>query len=361
MTLAGGARLVVDVDYSHGDQSSNVLTWWDYRVSFKAGGTAKPYVDIEFPGYEGYLYDVLGATSPAVTHVDLGNDIHRFEIQEAGWVGNLVLELNSQYSQERRVRSWVNGGGQKDNFVLPINTSGLAHDGNNSWAVVFGPMGPETHMDYGDAPDSYRTLLASDGPRYQESALQHLGRRWDYEPDGQPTARADGDDLNLWGYGGPDDEDGVIFGSSWVDLFVEILRPGQNEYRLRAWWDMNENGMFDHLAELLIDDLLSLDVGGYWLHYDLGFDPLAYYSRFRLTWLDDPLGLVGGVSLFTDITPFGEFLSADGISHGEVEDYVPEPPTYLLFGIGTLAIFFGLHLGGRKVPRRRTAFGYALR
>jgi hypothetical protein len=358
MALAGGGRLVVDVDYSHGDQTNNVLTWWDYRVSFKAGGDAKPYVDIEFPGYEGFLVEALGATNPEVTHTNLGNDIHRFEIQEAGWVGNLVLMLNSQYTDERRVRAWIDGGGQKDSFILPVNTSGLTRDGNN-WAVVFGPMGPQTHMDYGDAPDSYRTLLASDGPRYQESALQHLGRLWDYETDGQPTPRANGDDLNLWGHGGPDDEDGVIFGSTWVDLFVEILRPGMNDYLLRAWWDINENGMFDHLAELLIDDILSLDVGGYWLHYDLGFDPLKYFSRFRLTWLDDLDGLTGGVSRSTDITPYGEFLSADGISHGEVEDYVPEPPSIALLGLGALAMRFGMRKDRKRVLRMGLTSGSA--
>ncbi len=349
LTLAGGGRLVVDVDNSHGDQAANTLTQWDYRISLKGGGKAKPYVDVEFPGYEGFKAQALGATSPTVKHTDLGNNIHRFEVQEAGWAGNLILELDSKYSDERRVRAWVDSGGQKDSFVLPVNTSGLTREGND-WAVVFGPMGPEPHKDYGDAPDSYRTLLASDGPRYAESELQHLGKRWDYEPDGQPTRWANGDDLNLWGYGGPDDEDGVIFGATWVDLFVEILRPGLNDYLLRGWWDTNENGMFDHLAELFIDDILSLDAGGYWLHYDLGFDPREYYSRFRLTWLDDPLGLFGGLTLLTDVTPYGEFLSADGISHGEVEDYAPEPPMLALLGLG--AIVMGLWL---RKPRRTAA------
>lgn len=348
LTYAGGGRLVVDVDNSHGDQPANPLTQWDYRVSFKGGGKGKPYVDVEFPGYEGFNAKVLGATSPAVKHMDLGKDVHRFEVQEESWTGNVVLELDSKFSDERRVRAWVDSGGQKNSFVLPVNTSGLTRAGND-WAVVFGPMAPTLHMDYGDAPDTYRTLLASDGPRYQESYPQHLGTRWDYEPDGQPTRAANGDNLNLWGYGSPNDEDGVIFGASWVNVFIEILRPGLNAYQMRGWWDTDENNMFDHLAELFIDDNLWLDVGGYWLHYDLGFDPSMYYSRFRLTWLDDPSGDRGGLTLLTDVTPFGEFVAADGISYGEVEDYyVPEPPTLALLVIAMLGAGVRMRMGRRQ-------------
>ncbi len=47
----------------------------------------------------------------------------------------------------------------------------------------------------------------------------------------------------------------------------------------------------------------------------LGFNPKDFYSRFRLTW----------DSVDSDVTPFGEFVSEDGISYGEVEDYAPVP------------------------------------
>ncbi|QGZ92580.1 PEP-CTERM sorting domain-containing protein [Microcystis aeruginosa] len=46
--------------------------------------------------------------------------------------------------------------------------------------------------DFGDAPDSYSTLLNSDGPFYREGDLQRLGNLWETEPDGQPTGQADG-------------------------------------------------------------------------------------------------------------------------------------------------------------------------
>jgi hypothetical protein len=209
-------------------------------------------------------------------------------------------------------------------------------------------------LDFGDAPDSYQTLLASDGPRYQEGELQLLGQLWDSEKDGQPTPLADGDDIN----GGcqdcnidPDDEDGVIFGDSWVDVLFKITRPDPNPYQLRAWWDTNYNGVFDHTSELYIDDLLTLAPGIFTKRYNLGFNPKAdgLYSRFRLTW--DPLDL--------DVKPFGEYYSkadcnttdaaaGNCISHGEVEDYVHVPEPSSIFG---LLAFGGLGLMGLRKKR----------
>src|SRR5262245_16592178 len=56
-------------------------------------------------------------------------------------------------------------------------------------------------LDYGDAPDSYSTLLASDGARHATSAGFSLGATEDIEDDGQPNATATGDGA---------DEDGVV-------------------------------------------------------------------------------------------------------------------------------------------------------
>lgn len=178
--------------------------------------------------------------------------------------------------------------------------------------------------DFGDAPDSYQTLHSSDGPLYQEGALQMLGGRWDGEQDGQPSVSADGDDLSILGdFPGLDDEDGIRFGSSFVDVSLTIARQEVGDYLLRAWWDTSENGLFDHASELFIDDMLTLGPGVHHRQYALGFDPRDFYSRFRLTW--DPFD--------PDVKPFGEYVSRiDSISHGEVQDYspVPEPSSLAL-------------------------------
>jgi hypothetical protein len=215
--------------------------------------------------------------------------------------------------------------------------------------------------DFGDAPDSYSTLLNSDGPFYREGDLQRLGNLWETEPDGQPTGQADGDDKSILGNCACtdglllDDEDGVIFGDSWVDVIFNINRPDPNLYQLRAWWDTNYNGVFDHTSELYIDDLLTLAPGIFTKRYNLGFNPKAdgLYSRFRLTW--DPLDL--------DVKPFGEYYSkadcnttdaaaGNCVSHGEVEDYVhvpePIPEPSSIFG---LLAFGGLGLMGLRKKR----------
>ncbi len=207
--------------------------------------------------------------------------------------------------------------------------------------------------DFGDAPDSYRTRLKDDGPRYADGVLQRLGEQWDAELDGQPTPCAFGDDINLWGVGGPDDEDGVQFSSDSVTVTVNVGRPG--DYQLRAWWDLDWSDEFD-AWEMQIDQLLTLTAGEHEKTYGLWFDPRYYYSRFRLTWLDDPVGWmqtdpitglpIGGPTL--DVTPWGEFVSIhNGVSYGEVEDYhggpggptpfgpqLPEPATLLLLAAG---------------------------
>jgi uncharacterized repeat protein (TIGR01451 family) len=93
--------------------------------------------------------------------------------------------------------------------------------------------------DFGDAPDSYSTLLSSDGPRHVLSPSLYLGSIIDGESDGQPTGAANGDDTDFNG----DDEDGVAFGIP--------LRPGMTGTltvtasaagKLDGWLDFNADG-----------------------------------------------------------------------------------------------------------------------
>jgi hypothetical protein len=208
--------------------------------------------------------------------------------------------------------------------------------------------------DFGDAPDSYGTLEGTGGPRYYEGDLQSLGFAWDGEIDAQPTDNALGDDDSQLG-GDPvpyDDDDGVTFGANDVSIAVRSNRSGLSSYRLRGWFDLDDDGEFNHSTELKIDSIVDVTPGDYNFNFPLGFDPQLSFSRFRLDWIDDPLGLFGGVSLLTDVTPVGEFLAADGFSHGEVEDFaaIPEPATMLLVAIavGPAAMGRRSTRGGRR-------------
>jgi hypothetical protein len=58
-------------------------------------------------------------------------------------------------------------------------------------------------FDFGDAPESYGTLLEDDGARHSIVPGFRLGQSIDAEGDGQPTPDATGDDLNGGGLGDP--------------------------------------------------------------------------------------------------------------------------------------------------------------
>ncbi len=79
--------------------------------------------------------------------------------------------------------------------------------GGNDLALDDVGIGPV--CEYGDAPNSYGTLLASGGPVHAKGA-PHLGATVDYEGDGIPSAAADGDDTT----GTPDNKDGVNFNTA---------------------------------------------------------------------------------------------------------------------------------------------------
>jgi hypothetical protein len=239
------------------------------------------------------------------------------------------------------IMAWDVGNQAVFNRTMGIdNNSALAAAIDYTWSYLQNQV-----KDFGDAPDSYKTLLSSDGPRYADGSAARLGAAWDNEPDGQPTVQAIGDDINYWGVGVTDDEDGVVFGPSGVDVTITVLAAG--DMLLRAWWDLNWNGMFDHTSELAIDDMLgTLAPGVYVKHYNLGFDPRNYYSRFRLTW-----AVEGHFSAIGDVTPWGEFLDeVTSTSHGEVEDYVPEPGTFVLLAIGSV-----VSLGFWRSRRKNTS------
>ena len=134
------------------------------------------------------------------------------------------------------------------------------------WTELFDPLIPEPGesldqafvingpdeqdlFDWGDAPDQpYPTLAASTGANHLVTGLL-MGTTIDPEADGQPTANADGDDLNG---ATPDDEDGVTFltplnagATAQVDVFAS------GTCMLDAWIDYNGNGAWDHPAEHL--------------------------------------------------------------------------------------------------------------
>ncbi len=171
----------------------------------------------------------------------------------------------------------------------------------------------EPNLDFGDAPDIYGTLLASDGARHASDGTIFLGAAPDLESDGIPTANADGDDND-----NTDDEDGLVS--------ITALEQGETYTTtfshsgggvLGLWIDYNQNGQFEND----IGSPERLIVGGFFQNPGtVSFDRTVpcdaivgdTYMRWRFS-LDFPFGPTGFAS------------------DGEVEDYkitiLPSPPS----------------------------------
>lgn len=101
-------------------------------------------------------------------------------------------------------------------------------------------------LDFGNAPDSYATLLKSDGARHIISSGVLLGRLIYGTPDGQPNTT-------------PADKDGVVFTSP--------LTPGEQttltvtasvQGYLNAWVDFARDGTFSGAGKQIFTDMLLL-------------------------------------------------------------------------------------------------------
>ncbi len=106
--------------------------------------------------------------------------------------------------------------------------------------------------DYGDAPDSYCTVLASDGARHAQSG-PFLGTNRDVEADAAavaPGADATGDDTT----GSPDDEDGVSFSNSGIFDTTSSSNQitftiGSGPADVEVYVDWNRDGDFEDAGE----------------------------------------------------------------------------------------------------------------
>ncbi len=136
-------------------------------------------------------------------------------------------------------------------------------------------------LDYGDAPDSYATLYASDGPRHELDGVTFLGDTVDYDSDGQPTPGCNGDDLN-----NVDDEDGVIF--NWPlhpgNPCMVTVKSSVSGAFLNAWIDFDHSGTFSGASEQIFSSVTMLPGNNYLYFYvPPNANPGNTCVRFRLS------------------------------------------------------------------------------
>ncbi len=148
-------------------------------------------------------------------------------------------------------------------------------------------------VDWGDAPDTYATLLVSDGARHTTVFGFHLGATIDGEENGQPTVNADGDGA---------DDDGVTIPGLVLNQMATLVVNASMAGKLNAWIDWEADGTFDMTNQ--IADNLDLNAGDNNLTIMVPSDAMegTTFARFRLS-MDGGLGPTGPAP------------------NGEVEDY----------------------------------------
>ena len=150
-------------------------------------------------------------------------------------------------------------------------------------------------VDFGDAPDTYATLLASNGARHNTVLGFQLGATIDGEDDGQPGVNATGDGA---------DEDGVILPNPLVtSTTANVTVNASQAGKIDGWVDFNNNGSFADAGEKVFNNV-SVVAGSNSLSFLVpnGATPSNTFARFRLS-------SAGGLAF--------NGLAADG----EVEDY----------------------------------------
>jgi hypothetical protein len=140
-----------------------------------------------------------------------------------------------------------------NNFTISLIGNLSPSNGGGDLASCAFPLNPYSISDFGDAPDSYGTLLTSNGPRH--TALQYnatnntstlmIGSTVDLENDGFPNGNSDGDDNNNL-----NDENSVTMPvlnstATTYSVNVPLVNTTGATGTLRGWIDFNKNGVFE--------------------------------------------------------------------------------------------------------------------
>ncbi|MEM7354938.1 MAG: GEVED domain-containing protein, partial [Acidobacteriota bacterium] len=273
-TNAGGAPLATLGTCSGGDEDGVVFDTMivacssaQVTVTSAGGGTLNGWIDFDGDG----LFDHPGERILADQTLT-GADALAFAVPCSAAAGSTYARF--------RVDS---GGG--------LTPSGATVDGEVEDYVVL-----VKGIDLGDAPDSYGTLLASNGALHalDASIPLYLGSCVDSEADGQPVADgtpADGDDLgaglsDLGGCTGPDDEDGIVFDDMVIACGTSNLTATASQSGLLdGWIDFDGDGNFSGVGEQIFSSQ-AIAAGANPLPFAVpctAASQAVTYARFRLS------------------------------------------------------------------------------
>ena len=285
-SLADGASAAVTIDSSIVAQDNVDVT--DVEIETVNGGSSSTSGD----------WNIIGSSSGFEGNVVSTADPLLGPLQDNGgptWthlpcLGSPAIDAGNpsdslSLDQRERTRPW--DADSDGNAVIDVGAVEIQRE-DLSW-------------DFGDAPDTqigtgtgnYNTLWANGGPAHV-AVGPTLGSRRDIEPDGQPTAGADGDDAA----GSPDDEDGIKLptlavssaAASIASVVVDLQNADTTANYLDAWIDFNGDGDWHDPGEQIFR---SYDLGttngvrslAFAVPQDTG-DNIVYgttYARFRLS------------------------------------------------------------------------------
>lgn len=178
------------------------------------------------------------------------------------------------------------------------SNSGFGFDGDGDLGI------DAACADFGDAPDTYGTLIDSDGAQHDIIPGLLLGELIDFDANGQPSVDARGDDDNrLADEDGVDDEIVVTAGDPTV-VSVNATNDTAEPATLAGWIDLDGSGTFDTGELVTVEVPAESGAAAYELTFPAGTTLTDTFARFRL--------LPGSV---TDALPTGPATA------GEVEDY----------------------------------------
>ncbi len=261
--------VAVDISGWHlADYSSSVWINW-----FTFPGVPRTGTTVLGPGnFAVVVVDVqTGGSLPAVTGGNLAFDAGAFD---AGWsevlddAGDNVVILDPMtyegvhlvYNGDPPLSPTITRIGPIEDWGSDLDGVSLTRDPSGDVSVVqhhtvsseYASPGRDHLMyDFGDAPDpTYPTLLANGGASHVIVPGIYIGSTVDGEPDGQPTATADGDDAD-----GTDDEEipnalVVFTAGSTMQAPITVSGTGLGN----TWIDLNQDGDWEDAGEHVVAD-----------------------------------------------------------------------------------------------------------
>ncbi|RTR38416.1 LruC domain-containing protein [Shewanella canadensis] len=280
----------------------------NYSMSLVAGSTGNAtykITDFAFHPSNGYIYAVTNGATGSLLQIDpsdgsannLGVVVtssgsnFTFGAQFFDPDGTLYLSNNSDGKIYRLNVEEANPSAD----IFAYGPSSSSNDGARC-ALAEVPVGD--NVDFGDAPDSYGTYMASNGARHSIIDDFYLGSLVDNEANGYPLPLSDDSSDGI------DDEDGISFPTGFElgeSAVILATATGTGGY-LNAWFDWNQNGSFDSDEQAIIGHALSSGSNSVSLDVPTWGKAGQSWARFRF-------------SSLADIGPTG------GVGDGEVEDH----------------------------------------